>query len=49
MQSALQATLAADATWRSDVLELGLFAGYGQDRAGTYAAGFGGLRARLTR
>ena len=49
MQSALQATLSADATWRSETLELGLFAGYGQDRAGTYAAGFGGLRARLTR
>lgn len=49
LQSALQATLAADATWRSESFEIGLFAGYGQDRAGTYSAGFGGLRARLTR
>ncbi len=49
MQSALQATLATDATWRSESFEIGLFAGYGQDRAGTYSAGFGGLRARLTR
>lgn len=49
LQSALQATLAADATWRSETLEIGLFAGYGQDRAGTYSAAFGGLRARLTR
>lgn len=49
LQSALQATLATDATWRSETFEIGIFAGYGQDRAGTYSAGFGGLRARLTR
>lgn len=49
VQSALQATLSTDATWRTDGIELGVFAGYGQDRAGTYAAAFGGLRARVTR
>ena len=48
-QSALQATLSADAIWRRRGFELGLHAGYGQDRAGTYSAGFGGLRARVTR
>lgn len=47
--SALQATLSADATWRRRGLEVGLYGGYGQDRAGEYAAGFGGLRARFTR
>ena len=48
-QSALQATLSGDATWRRPGWELGAFAGFGQDRAGTYGAGFGGLRARMTR
>lgn len=49
LNSALQATMQADATWRKRGVELGLYAGYGQDRAGNYAAGFGGLRARITR
>lgn len=47
LQSALQGTVTGDATWRRGSLEIGLYAGYGQDRAGTYAAAFGGLRARL--
>ena len=48
-QGALQATLSADATWRRPGWEIGLYGGYGQDRAGTYNAAFGGLRARMTR
>jgi hypothetical protein len=48
-QGALQATLSADATWRRQGWEIGLYGGYGQDRAGTYNAAFGGLRARMTR
>jgi hypothetical protein len=48
-QSALQATISGDATWRRPGWEVGAFAGFGQDRAGTYSAGFGGLRARVTR
>jgi len=48
-QGALQATLSADATWRRQGWEIGLYGGYGQDRAGTYSAAFGGLRARMTR
>lgn len=49
MQGALQATLTTDATWRRQGWEIGLYGGYGQDRAGTYNAAFGGLRARMTR
>lgn len=49
MQGAVQATLSADATWRRPGWEVGLYGGYGQDRAGTYSAAFGGLRARMTR
>ena len=48
-QGALQATLSADATWRRRGWEIGLYGGYGQDRAGTYSAAFGGLRARMPR
>lgn len=46
LQSALQGTVTGDATWRRGSLEVGIYGGYGQDRAGTYAATFGGLRAR---
>lgn len=49
MQGALQGTLSGDATWRRPGWEVGLFGGYGQDRAGTYQAAYGGLRARMTR
>ncbi len=48
-QSAVQATLSGDATWRRPGWEVGAFAGFGQDRAGTYSAGFAGVRARMTR
>ena len=46
LATALQGAVTGDATWRRPGLEFGAFAGYGQDRAGAYAAGFGGLRAR---
>lgn len=49
IQGALQGTISADATWRRPGWEIGLVGGYGQDRAGTYQAAFGGLRARMTR
>lgn len=48
LATALQSAITGDATWRGRGLEVGAWAGYGQDRAGTYAAGFGGLRARAT-
>lgn len=47
LQSALQGTVTGDATWRRGSWELGGHLGYGQDRAGTYSAAFGGLRVRL--
>lgn len=48
-QTALQATLSGDATLRGEGWELSAFAGFGQDRAGNYRAGFGGARLRVTR
>jgi hypothetical protein len=48
-QAVFQGTAQADATWRRNAWEITAYAGYGQDRAGTYVAGFGGLRARVTR
>lgn len=47
LQSALQAVTTADAWWRGGAWEVGITAGYGQDRAGTYAATFGSIQARL--
>lgn len=45
-QTALQSAVSVDATWRGAGYEIELFGGHGRDRSGTYAAGFGGLRAR---
>lgn len=47
LQSALQGTVTSDVTWRRGSWEIGGHLGYGQDRAGTYSAAFGGIRARL--
>lgn len=47
LQSAFQALATADAWWRGGAWEVGITGGYGQDRAGTYAASFGSIQARL--
>jgi hypothetical protein len=47
LQSAFQAVTTADAWWRRGAWEVGITGGYGQDRAGTYAATFGSVQARL--
>ncbi|MDX2192390.1 MAG: hypothetical protein NW201_03480 [Gemmatimonadales bacterium] len=46
--TSLQVNLSFEAVWRREGWEVGAFAGYGQDRSGTYAAGNGGLRVRAT-
>lgn len=48
-QAMLQGNAQADATWRRKAWEITAYSGYGRDRAGTYAAAFAGLRARVTR